>query len=247
MKSIRELDRDSSVPLHVQAEEMLRALAAEPRFQKGELLPDEVSLAQRFAISRNTLRVAITRLVLEGLLERRAGVGTRVRRGHTHSGLGAWLSFTREMAHKGIVVEAYAISAQRIRAGLEATAALQVPAGKPVLRLDRLRGWDGVPCVHFRSFLHPRLGLEPTDDFSGPLYDLVARRTKIRPDHSYQEITAVAAEPWLAGLLQVEAGAPLLMRKHIVYDKSGRPLEFAIDHIRSDRFSLTLMMLSEAR
>jgi len=247
MKSIKELDRQSSVPLHAQAEEMLRALLAEARYQKGELLPDEVTLAQQLGISRNTLRVAITRLVLEGMLERRAGVGTRVRRGQTSSGLGAWLSFTREMSHKGIQVETFEVSAKKLRAGLEATAALQVPADKPVLRLDRLRGWEGVPCVHFRSFLHPRLGLEPGDDFSGPLYDLVGARTKIRPDHSYQEIAAVAAEPWLAALLRVEAGTPLLMRKHIVYDKSGRPLEFAIDHIRSDRFTLTLMMRSESK
>jgi GntR family transcriptional regulator len=247
MKPLKELDRRSSVPLHLQAEEMLRGLAAEARYQKGEHLPDEVTLARQFGISRNTLRVAITRLVLEGMLERRAGVGTRVRRGQTSSGLGAWLSFTREMAHKGIDVESFDVSAKKIRAGLEVTAALQVPGDKPILRLDRLRGWEGVPCVHFRSFLHPRLGLEPGDDFSGPLYERVAQRTKIRPDHSFQEIAAVAAEPWLAALLKVEPGSPLLMRKHIVYDKSGRPLEFAIDHIRSDRFTLTLMMRSEAK
>jgi GntR family transcriptional regulator len=247
MKSMKELDRRSPVPLHVQAEEMLRALAAEARYQKGELLPDEVTLARQFAISRNTLRVAITRLVLEGMLERRAGVGTRVRRGQTSSGLGAWLSFTREMAHKGIEVETFEVSARKIRAGMEVTAALQVPGDKPILRLDRLRGWEGVPSVHFRSFLHPRLGLEPGDDFSGPLYDLVSQRTKIRPDHSYQEISAVAADPWLAAVLQVDPGSPLLVRKHIVYDRSGRPLEFAIDHIRSDRFTLTLMMRSESK
>jgi len=247
MKLIKPLNRASSVPLHAQAEEMLRAMAAEPRYQKGELLPDEVTLAQRFAISRNTLRAAITRLVLEGMLERRPGVGTRVRRGSTSSGLGAWLSFTREMAHKGIQVQTFALDASKVRVAQEAASALQVPLGRSLLRLDRLRGWEGIPCVHFRSYLHPRLGLEAGDDFSGPLYDLAAQRTRIRPDHSYLEIAAVAAEPWLAELLQVEAGSPLLVRKQIVYDKSGHPLEFAIDHIRSDRFTLTLTARSHQK
>ena len=247
MKHVKELDRRSPVPLHAQAESMLRALAAQPRYQKGELLPDEVTLAKNLGISRNTLRVAITRLVLEGLLERRAGVGTRVRRGRTSSGLGAWLSFTKEMAKKGIEVETFDVTARKVKAGLEVTTALQVPGDKPILRLDRLRGWEGVPCVHFRSFLHPRLGLEPGEEFGGPLYELIGQRTRIRPDHSDQEIAAVGAEPWLATLLRVEPGYPLLVRKHIVYDGSGRPLEYAIDHIRSDRFTLTLMMTSEDR
>lgn len=44
----------------------------------GERLPSERDLAERFNVSRMTLRQAITMLVEEGVLERKVGSGTYV-------------------------------------------------------------------------------------------------------------------------------------------------------------------------
>lgn len=247
MPSAAPLDRESPVPLHLQAEHRLRLMVAEPRYQKGELLPDELTLSKDLGISRNTLRAAISRLVQEGLLERRPGMGTRVLRERTSSGLHAWLSFTKEMAKKGIEVQTFEVVSERLRADQEVASTLQIPRESSVLRLDRLRGWDGIPSVHFRSYLHPRLGLEPRDDFSLPLYELIAQRCKVFPERSIQEITAEEAQPWVAERLLVPVGTPLLVRRHMVYDKFGKPIELGIDTIRSDRFTLTLTMTSEDR
>ena len=108
------LDPRSSLPLHAQAERALRALLARPTQAPGSLLPDEVSLANAMGVSRNTLRAAIARLVQEGRLDRKAGVGTRVVEPRVHSGVGAWQSFTREMESKGIKVETYSLSARMV-------------------------------------------------------------------------------------------------------------------------------------
>ena len=66
------LDPQSRLPLHAQAEELLRELIQRQEYCDGGLLPDEVSLSRRLGISRNTLRAAIGRLVAEGRLERKA-------------------------------------------------------------------------------------------------------------------------------------------------------------------------------
>src|SRR5690606_31987162 len=73
-----KIDHKSPIPLHVQAEQLIRQLAQSPDYQHGKLLPNEVDLAKRLAISRATLRQAINKLVFEGLLVRKKGVGTRV-------------------------------------------------------------------------------------------------------------------------------------------------------------------------
>ena len=73
-----ELDHNSSKPLHVQAEELLRNLIDSEEYKSGKYLPNEVELSQRLNISRNTLRQAINKLVFEGLLIRKKGVGTKV-------------------------------------------------------------------------------------------------------------------------------------------------------------------------
>jgi len=247
MSKVKALDRQSSVPLHTQAELALRVMVADHKYQRGALLPDEMTLARELGISRNTLRTALARLVSEGLLERRQGSGTRVKPSVATTTVGAWVSFSLEMARKGIEVQTLEEVSERHRAADEVAASLQVSTGTPVLRLDRLRGWNGVPAVHFRSYLHPRLGLEPRDDFSRPLFEVIADRCKIQPAYSEQEILAIEAEPWLAERLLVAPGSPLLLRRRIVYDRFDQPMELGLDYIRSDRFTLTMRMTSEDR
>ena len=199
------------------------------------MLPDEVSLARTLGISRNTLRTAIGRLVTEGRLERKAGIGTRVLEPRVHSGVGAWHSFTREMEAKGIHVETYSVKARMVAAPPEVARALKIAAEAEVLCLDRVRGWAGKPEVAFRSYFHPRLGFSAQDDFGKPLYDLIRERCSVVADQSLEEFTAVGAEE----------GAPLLRRERAVLDTGRRPMEFAIVHYRCDRFRLTLNLRHE--
>ena len=99
-----QLDHNSGVPLHQQAEMLLRELIKKPEYQQGKLLPSEVELAQKLNISRNTLRQAINRLTFEGLLVRKKSVGTSVAPAPVMSNARNWMSFSQEMKLLGIDV-----------------------------------------------------------------------------------------------------------------------------------------------
>jgi len=217
-------------------------MIALPEFQNGALLPDELTLANRFGASRGTVRVAFTRLVEQRLLERKAGVGTRVRPQPAESGIGAWRSFSREMARKGIQVENFRQNYESVTADAAAAGALQIKPGTKIWRLDRVRGWSGRPVLHTRSWFHPRLGLTGGEDFSKPLYEVIESETGVVAENAREEFTAVAASAAMARLLAVKPGEPLLLRSHTVFDTGGRPVEFAEIHYVSARFSLTLEM-----
>ncbi len=73
-----QIDHNSSTPLHIQAELLLRELIKKKEYQDGKLLPNEVELSMQLRISRNTLRHAISKLVNEGILTRKKGFGTTV-------------------------------------------------------------------------------------------------------------------------------------------------------------------------
>lgn len=236
------LDPRSSLPLHAQAEQALRALLARPTQAPGSLLPDEVSLANAMGVSRNTLRAAIARLVQEGRLDRKAGVGTRVVEPRVHSGVGAWQSFTREMESKGIKVETYSMSARMVGIPADRAGRLHLETGTAVLCLNRVRGWEGRPVVHFLSYLHPRLGLMVDDDFNQPLYALIQERSGVIADQSNEELTAVVADRRLARVLAVRPGAPLLQRTRTVFDTRRQPLEHSVVHYRGDQFELSLTL-----
>lgn len=237
---VLELDSASGVPLHRQAESYLRLLIDGKEFQDGALLPDELTLATEFGVSRGTVRAALSRMVQDGILDRRAGVGTRVRPRKVESGVTAWRSLTREMAGKGVTVENFGLAISRVAASKVVAQALRVDAKATVFRLDRLRGWDAMPVLHSRSWFHPRLALKGTEDFSQPIYEVLNVATGIAPHHAREEFSAVSSTVQLAKQLQVRVGEPLLLRRHTVYDEGDRPVEVAEVHYVSSRFQLTL-------
>jgi GntR family transcriptional regulator len=234
-----QLDHSAALPLRAQVEALLRSLLQSKEYPEGALLPDEVKLARQLGVSRGTVRSGISKLVYEGLLERKAGVGTRVRRQHAESGIHAWRSFTREMASKGIHVENYHMEYRLFTTSQEAARALQLDICE-VWRLERIRGWEGKPVLYTSSWFHPRLGLNGTEDFTRPLYETLEAATGAKPQRAREEFLAIPADAHKAKMLQVSRNAPLLLRRHTVFDAGNRPIEFAEVHYVSSRFTLTL-------
>lgn len=230
----------SPLPLHVQAEHELRKLIGHAKYRDGQLLPDELSLAATLGVSRGTIRTALLRLVAEGLLERRPGVGTRVVSKAAESSVTAWRSLSREMAAKGIKVETYELKIQKRPAPKAAALALVIEPGTSIYQLDRLRGWREAPVLHSRSWFHPRLGLKGAEDFTGPLYEVIQAATGIVADGATEELLAVSADARMARMLQVRTGAPLLLRRHVVTDRGRRPFEYAEVHYVSERYTLKI-------
>ena len=72
------LDHNSYISLHVQLHNQLRRLIVSGRWQDGERIPTETLLSRHLDISRTTVRIALQRIEIEGLIKRTAGRGTFV-------------------------------------------------------------------------------------------------------------------------------------------------------------------------
>ena len=235
------VDPASPVPLHHQAEALLRSMTRDPAYQSGELLPPETDLARRLGISRSTLRAAIDRLVQDGLLVRRRGHGTRVTSpGKRRSKLESWESFTRELAAQGLTAQTFEARFRPVKASRDVALALNIDQDTKVYLLERVRGCENRPAAVFQSWFHPRLNLQGDEVFDRPLYELLEEWSGIRPEHSHESLSAVTASSRLARQLGVVKGAPLLRRVRRVTDPGGRPVEYAVNHYRSDRFDYTV-------
>jgi GntR family transcriptional regulator len=212
----------------------------EPEYARGALLPDELTLANQLGVSRGTVRAAVLRLVAEGSLERKAGVGTRVVRHSTESAISAWRSFSREMMRQGITVQMFRVGLRDVPATERVANALRIPVGTTVQRLDRVRGWDEKPVLRSRSWFHPRIRFAADERFSRPLYELVAEVSGLNAERATEAFSAEAATAPLAKDLQIADASPVLVRAHTVFDSVGRPIEFSEVHYVSERFKLTL-------
>ena len=234
------IDHKSSLPLHAQVEKLLRDLIISEEYQKGKLLPNEISLAKQLGISRNTLRQATNKLEYEGLLIRKKGVGTRVAGKSVDTRINNWLSFTQEMKSKGIEIRNFEISTEWIEAGEEIALFFRIPPGRKILKMTRLRGRKEYPFVYFISYFHPMVGLTGKEDFSKPLYEILEKDFSVVAKLSKEEISARVADKFLAHKLNINTGDPILKRKRFVFDPGSRPIEYNIGYYRADSFIYTI-------
>ena len=233
------IDHKSAIPLYIQAEKLLRKIIELPEHQQGKLLPNEVQMASSLGISRNTLRQAINKLVFEGLLIRKKGVGTIVTK-PVDSKAKNWKSFSQEMKTKGINIVNYDIEFKWLVPEIEILQFFGLKAGSKVLKMERLRGEDSGPFVFFISYFHPRIGLTGQEDFNRPLYDIMEEDYSVTVKLSQEEITATAANKEMADKIEMNLGEPILKRKRFVFDPGRRPIEFNIGYYRADSFVYTL-------
>ena len=234
------IDHKSALPLHLQVEGMLRKLIEQPEYQNGKLLPNEVFIAKRLGISRNTVRQAANKLVHERLLVRKKGVGTKVAKNTITTRLNKWTSFTHEMDEKGVVFKNYTVKVSFVLPDKEIRQLFNIAEGVKVIKLERLRGLNKGPVVYFISYFHPRIGLTEKEDFSKPLYETLERDHHVTVAVSKEGISAILANKKLAEKLNIEEGDPILFRKRVVCDPGDRPIEYNLGYYRADSFTYTI-------
>ena len=238
---VLKINHKSTEPLHHQVEQLLRDLINEPEYSSNrKFLPKEVELAKRLGISRNTVRHATSKLVYEGLLIRKKGVGTKVADNPISTKLDSWHSFTQEMNEKGIPFKNYDIKVEWVEADSFIANFFSVPEKKKVLKMERLRGMESGPIVYFISYFHPRVGLTGNEDFSKPLYKMLEEEYSTVVLVSKEEISARLADEDIAKKLKIKKNAPILRRKRFVFDPGGRPVEYNIGYYNAENFTYSI-------
>lgn len=73
-----KLDRHSSIPLYAQLRELIMERIQSGEYIAGERIPSEMDFCHELALSRPTVRQAVSELVADGILEIHKGKGTFV-------------------------------------------------------------------------------------------------------------------------------------------------------------------------
>lgn len=234
------IDHKSPIPLHAQAEQLLRKMISEEEYQNGKVFPNEIELAKVLAISRSTLRQAINKLVFEGLLVRKKRSGTKVAKSVVSSKSNNWLSFSQEMKLRGIAIKNFETQVSWVLPDDEVADFFEIKPERQILKMEKLRGKPDEPFVYFVSYFHPRVGLTGEEDFKMPLYEMLEHEHSVIATLSKEEISAKAADAFIANKLQIPAGSPVLFRKRFVYDHGERPIEYNVGFYKADSFVYTV-------
>ncbi|KAA2262024.1 GntR family transcriptional regulator [Solihabitans fulvus] len=231
---------DGPKPKHAQLREILRRLA-EQELSPGSPIPSERDLAERYGVSRITVRAAIGQLVAEGLLTRAQGRGTFTASRRLDGQL--YLeSFTDDMRRRGLAPTTDVLAGVEEEPTASAAAALGLTAGEAAYRLLRLRRADGIPIAVERGYYNPQVVPELLrHDLTGSLYTLIADTYGVQLDHGRQTVWAEIADPETAKLLAVRVGSPLLVFRRVA-SAAGRPVEDMTSWYRGDLYQVTMQL-----
>jgi len=240
---VLDLDRSSPVPLYFQVSRQIEAAIERGDLEPGDRLENEIGLADRWGLSRPTMRRAIEELVDKGLLVRRRGIGTQVVHGRVKRKI-ELTSLFDDLSRSGQQPATDVLAHETVPADALVADRLGVPLGTEVVHLERLRSSAGEPLAVMRNWLPTDLaGSFSTEQLrTRGLYELI-RATGVHLRVASQRIGARGSSTAEARLLGVRRGAPLLTMERTTYDGSGRAVELGAHAYQAETYSIEMTVV----
>ncbi|MEV5751476.1 GntR family transcriptional regulator [Actinoallomurus sp. NPDC052308] len=236
------VDRTSPVPLYFQVAQQLEAAIHDGRLPSGSRLANEIQLADRYGLSRPTIRQAIQHLVDKGLLVRKRGVGTQVVQAQVRRSV-ELTSLYDDLLAAGRSPATRVLELGTLPADEAVARELDVAPGTEVVRLRRLRLTGEEPLALLTNYLPAGLVALTADGLAAHgLYEML-RAAGVNLRIAHQTIGARGATAAEARLLAERRGVPLLTMTRIAYDDKGRPAEYGRHVYRAGRYSFTLTLV----
>jgi GntR family transcriptional regulator len=216
-------------PLYQQIKTLITQSLISGEWRPGESIPSETELAARYNVSQGTVRKAINELADENLLVRQQGKGTFVA---SHTEERRQFHFLRIAPDRGERVYPHGelLTCRRAKADGQSARLLEVPAGSAIIIVTRRMNVAGEPIsweeVRLPGAMFKGLNAAKIDEYECKMYSMFESAFGVRILQVVEEIKAVAAEPEVAGLLQVPPGAPLLQIERVAYTFGDRPVEW---------------------
>lgn len=209
----------------------------------GDKLPSEPELAHDRAVSRSSVRAAITMLEEEGFVARRHGSGTYVtHRPALPNDLSRNFGVSSLIAATGLAPGTAEETCALLEAPAWVAAALELADGAAVTGLRRVRTADGRRVALTTDWCRPD-HLTPDDLTAignGSVYAALAARGLV-VHHGVATLTPGNADADAARLLDVPRGALLLTIDQIDTTADGVPVLVSREHHLADAFAFTVV------
>ncbi|KPI08167.1 transcriptional regulator, GntR family with UTRA sensor domain containing protein [Actinobacteria bacterium OK074] len=218
---------DARLPLHARLREVLAERIRSGEWSPDQPLPAESALVDHYGVSLGTMRRVFRDLVDEGLLERRQGTGTFVRRASLDASL---FRFFRFGTPGGGFPQSRILSAARQVSTPAIASALGITTGSEVLHLHRLRLYDEQPVLVEDIWLPlplfgplERIGTDDLGDLLYPTYERCCGQIVAAATEELTIETATAADALLLGCGRAE---PVAVVERVARSHDARPLEY---------------------
>jgi DNA-binding GntR family transcriptional regulator len=216
------------------------------KVEVGNLLPTETALMEKYSASRQTVREALRILRDQGLIVRRAGLGSVVIASeppvlftHSVTSLGEWLRYSNE-TYRDVVAYRDIIADRRLAALLKCEPGKHWFLIEAIRRSDQFTaplGWTEIYVL--RKFASV---VKRSDHGRTPVHEQVAKMFGQVTEHAQMEIFVRGMPAVIARALGVKAGTPALTVVRRYYGLNDELFEVTVTTHPEGRYTYTMDM-----
>ncbi|MED4475098.1 GntR family transcriptional regulator [Oceanobacillus caeni] len=238
------IDKNSPIPIYYQLEEEIKRMIQD-QLKPGDLLPSEREYAEKYDISRMTVRQAITNLVKEGLIYRQKGRGTFVAERKFEQDLSGLSSFSEDMKNRGLIPSNKLLSFHVISGHTWISSILKTEPTDEIYEVKRIRMANDEPLALETIYTPKHLVGEISDkDLFMSFYDYIEKELNLEIAYGNQTIEASLAHEEETQYLNIKKGDPVLVMHRTSFLKNDQetPIEYVKSIYRSDKYKFKMQM-----
>ncbi len=234
-----------SPSLTEKAKSYIKGLIIDNRFADGRI-PSETDLANELGVSRTTIRDALSRLELEGVIYRKQGAGTFVNEAglQIHTRLEEIWGYEAMLKAHGYTPSVRVVRVEEQPVEPKISRELNLAANETVLVVEKLFLADESPVIVSINYLPAALIDQPyqPDDFRRPIYQFLSEFCQQHLSYYLSEIVPLLAPGWLAEALHLPHPATALLSfDEVGYNQDNQPIHKAYSYFRDDLLRLRLI------
>ncbi|MEW2165656.1 GntR family transcriptional regulator [Streptomyces sp. NPDC007084] len=235
------------LPLYSLVARRLRSDITDGGMSTGDRLPSERVLAERYEVSRVTMRSALNRLAEEGLIASAPARGWFLQedRSAAHPALSrpsagrTVQGFADYALRHGLAVRTRVLDSGVRAATIAEAEELRIAPGAPLFSMRRLRFLDDLVVVieHNRLPLALCPALATTDFSHASLYATLRQADPPQAPHvADYSVEARQPDAEERELLEIADTTPVLVATQLAFNQEARPLELTVATYRGDRY-----------
>lgn len=223
------LPSDERLPAYLRLRDALAARIAAGDWGPDAVLPSENALARDHHLSVGTVRKAVQHLVDEGLLERRQGSGTYLRKPAFDATLFRFFQMQTPGEDGQSIPKSQLVARVRVTAPGPVAAILGTA---DTIRIDRLRSLSGRPIlaeeIYVPASRFPGLETIAAHDLGPLLYPVYYDRFGIFVARAIDDVSFATADAGTAALLGITEGDPVAEIERTAFTIDGTAIEWRI-------------------
>lgn len=230
------LKRESSIPIYQQVAESIINMIETGELKKGDRLPTEYDLVDKYNVSRATVRKAISLLVEKDLIIVSPGKGMFVKNTFIEMDFNELKGIYEILAQQGMETYTELYNYKKVTPPSHIIKKLNLSPNEEVYLIERIYYVDDRPLAFSVAYFPSEYEFTEMQVKDMKLYELIEKQLSIPLDEATYKIDVSSASDKIDEILNNDPKIPYLKMDRTTFCKGRRPRESTVAYFRSDQY-----------